>query len=92
MFELEHLEPKLEHNRQESRVLFRRIWQAALVALVVLVPVGVLTPPDRAGLAIGSWMGTFLVVAGYFEARRVMVFLRDLREQRDPSEHTPPTP
>ena len=90
MFEIEHLEPKLEHNRRESKVLSRRIWQSAAVAVALVVPMGVITPPDRAAIGVGLWMGAFMIVLGYLQVRKAMVFQRDLREQRTNPVPKPP--
>ena len=90
MFDFPQLfEPVLEHNRRESKALFVRMLQAGLVALVVLVPIAILTPTDRAGFAITFWMGGFIIVIGYLEAKRIAIFRRDLREQRQVEREAP---
>lgn len=76
------LEPVLEHNRRESRALLRRMLWAGGVAVIAIVPLAIMTPPERAGVVVGLWMGTLLVVLSYLEARRIALFRKDLRERR----------
>jgi len=81
MFDSQQVEPALKRNKAEYRALFfRKLWVGALW-LVAVVPMVILVPQERAGVAVAIWMGTFIVVLAYLEARRVAIFRRDLKNR-----------
>jgi hypothetical protein len=76
------LEPQLDHNRVEYDRLGRRKWHVAGVALGVVVILPLALPME---LVLDLWIPLFiviLVIIGSLEAKRTLVFRRDLRERR----------
>jgi len=76
---LNALDPQLEHNLRRFKQ-FGRHSRILGIAATAIYAVSMMARPSMVNVV--AWIVTLVVGFGYFEVRRTMVFMKDLRERR----------